>query len=89
MRKPGGYAVLISEDGMVERDTFTCKHCQRIVHVKPMGRPEDVGGLCKQCMGLVCPRCVAKASCTPWEKQMEIIEDRDRFRREVLQVTDG
>lgn len=81
MRRPQGYAVLASPDGVVETDTFTCGHDQRIVKVPPGADPASIGGLCKVCMQLICPQCVAKGICTPWEQQMEKIEARDRFLR--------
>jgi len=81
MRNPGGYATLSEPDGVKESDTFTCNHCQYIVHVKPLIAPEEFGGLCKFCMKLICPKCVGKGSCTPWEKKMEKWEARDRFLR--------
>ena len=79
-RKPGGYAEIVDPDRPTRRaDTFTCGHCQRVCHVQARIRPEDVGGLCKQCMALICKHCVAKGTCTPWEKQMELMERRDRL----------
>ena len=76
MRRPGGYA-RIDEPGCapVELDTFTCAHCNRVTHVKPRQRPEDIGGLCKQCMGLICPACVGQA-CVPFLKRLEQMEAR-------------
>lgn len=62
-------------EGVNEVDTFTCKHCNSIVHVFPKMDPAEIGGLCKQCMGMICPKCLGKG-CTPWEKQMEIAEAR-------------
>ena len=78
MRRPQGHATLIEPDRgkTVERDTVTCGHCQRIVHVAPRCDPADIGGLCKICMSLICPRCVKRDGCTPWEKQMEQMEAR-------------
>jgi hypothetical protein len=79
--KPGGYAVLSDPSGVKEADTFTCGHCQHIVHVKPLADAADSGGLCKVCMKLICETCVDRGTCTPWEQQMERIEARDRFLR--------
>ena len=89
MRKPQGYATLVGpldrgpkalrQGG--EADTFTCKHCQRVVHVPPKCDPADLGGLCRICDGLVCRRCHAKGACTPWEEQMRRMEARHEFRR--------
>jgi hypothetical protein len=83
MRQPQGYGVTDSPEGRREQDTFTCFHCQRIVAVRPLMDAADMGGLCKVCMRLICMECVAKLTCTPWEKAMEQIEARDRFLRSV------
>jgi hypothetical protein len=83
MRNPGGYARIDQPDcAPDEFDTFTCAHCNRITHVKPRARPEDIGGLCKQCMGLICPACVGQP-CVPFLKRLEQMEARDRLRRSV------
>ena len=61
MRNAGGYSI-ITEPGKadVESDTFTCRHCGKVVFVKPMCDPADMGGRCTVCDGLVCPDCVGK-----------------------------
>lgn len=81
MRNAHGYATLFSDNGVTECDTFQCHHCQKIVHVKPKARPEDLGGHCRQCDKLICPICVAKGFCEPWEKQMRAMEEREAARR--------
>jgi len=36
MRHPGGYATLVDPDRpLVEHDTCTCGHCQRVIFTKP------------------------------------------------------
>jgi len=62
-------------------DTFTCGHCGAVKHVRVRERPEDLGGLCKSCMKLICPGCV-DLGCTPLEKKIEEMEERDFWRRE-------
>lgn len=81
MLRAGGYAALTDrETGQVkEADTFTCHHCQRIVIVKPGCDPVELGGHCKLCDELICPRCYGLGKCTPWEKQMELMEARERL----------
>lgn len=80
MRSPGGYAVWSYDDGrIVEQDSFTCTHCQRVTFVAARQDPASLGGLCKQCMGLVCARCAADGRCTPFEKVLEAQEARGRF----------
>lgn len=92
MRNPGGYAYMVNPvmatvrlddrpkemacEGVSEFDTFTCGHCGRVKHVKPRERPEDLGGLCKQCMKLICPGCVDQG-CTPFEQKLERMEQRE------------
>ena len=97
MRNPHGYATIVGdlyskaptvvEGGVrhteVEIDTFGCNHCNRIVHVPVRADPANIGGLCKQCMQLICAKCVDKGTCTPWELAMERSEAKDRFRREL------
>lgn len=93
MRNPQGYAQVVgggvvsrdpglqSLDQWGEADTFTCGHCQRIVHVPVKADPSNIGGHCKQCDTLICPHCVDKGTCDPWEKQMERMEARQQALR--------
>lgn len=81
MRNPQGYSILVDPDAAtVEADTFTCSHCNRIVTVKPLAPPSDMGGWCSVCAQLICDRCVGKG-CLPWEKNMERQEARGRALR--------
>lgn len=83
MIRPQGYATITDpENPTIEIDTFTCAHCNRIKHVKPKERPEDLGGLCKVCMGLICGSCVETGKCDPFEEKLKRMEDRDRTLRE-------
>ena len=76
-----GYMLASGPDGTDEADHFTCFHCQKVVFVKPRCDPADMGGLCRVCDKLICPACVAKMQCDPWEKQMERMEARDAALR--------
>ena len=94
MRNPGGYALIVSpeaaqvtfdglrceeiQSGIIERDTFTCCHCNRIIHVKPMANMDEFGSMCRNCMKMVCPAC-ADGSCVPFEKKLEEVEARERI----------
>lgn len=76
MRRDGGYATITDpEKSLVELSTFTCSHCCCVTHVKARQRPEDLGGLCKICMGLICSSCVGKV-CDPLEEKLRREEDR-------------
>ena len=93
MRNPQGYATIVGDlslhaptvvEGGVrhieaEIDTFTCGHCNCVKHVLPRMDAADMGGLCKQCMQIICPRCVDKQTCTPWEVKMEKAEARQQL----------
>lgn len=65
-----------TSQGVIEFDTFTCGHCGGVRHVKAKERPEDTGGLCKQCMKLICPHCLETGRCDPLEKKLERAERR-------------
>lgn len=82
MRKPGGYGQ-VTGPGVPTReiDSFTCFHCNRVRWVRPLRPPEEAGGLCKVCMRLVCPHCVKRGTCLPFEKEVERQEASNRFLR--------
>jgi hypothetical protein len=88
MRLPQGYVTIVDPTGTQEQDTFTCSHCQKIVAVRALTDAADQGGLCKVCDKFICSRCVwlsrsADQTCITWEKQMEKMEARERFRRSL------
>lgn len=96
MIRPQGYAIIVDpRAGTIEHDTITCGHCQRIVWVKPGSGAtvyivrtqthtyEEPGAFCRCCMTSVCLACDRVGTCTPWERQMERMESRDRFLRAV------
>ena len=83
MRNPKGYAFQTDrETGLIvsEADTFTCSHCHRIVHVKPMCDPADMGGHCRVCDGLICKSCNYLMSlgkpCMPFVERVNRLEKR-------------
>jgi hypothetical protein len=80
MRRPGGFLQTFSPEGMVEQDTFTCKHCNSIVVVKPFADPASMGGRCTCCDGLICPKCVGK-DCVTIEQRLEFWEKREAALR--------
>ena len=70
-----GYATLSGPFGMTkEADTFTCGHCQTVVHVRPKTPLEDMGGRCSMCDTLICPQCVKTGCCDPFEKKLKRME---------------
>lgn len=80
MRNAGGY-LQITEDGRVrEHDSFSCRHCNRVTFVKVRQKPEDIGGLCKICMGLICPACVGEP-CVTLEARLQAQEASYHARR--------
>lgn len=91
-----GYATVVDPDApLLERDTITCVHCQRVIFVKPHSAStvylifdriawqwrEAPGAFCLRCMRPICPACCAAGRCTPWEQRLEISEAKDRLRR--------
>lgn len=101
MRRPGGYVTITSPDatvahfdkfsceqiqaGTFEADTFTCIHCNRIIHVKAKASPDEFGSMCRNCMKMVCPTC-ADGPCVPFMKKIEAMEEKDYLRRQYSMV---
>lgn len=85
MRKPMGYGITKMEGVTIEEeDTFTCAHGNEVVFVKPMQDPSEMGGFCRMCMAHICAKCAADGRCIPFEKKLEAMEGRDRFRRALV-----
>jgi hypothetical protein len=82
MRSPGGYAFSFDVGGVrQEADTFTCYHCNTIVIVKPKCDPYDLGGMCRLCEKMICPKCVDIGSCDPLEEKLKRAETAYHARR--------
>lgn len=77
-RKDGGYLQVFDEFGGTasEHKTYTCEHCNKVVIVKHKMRPDDMGGHCRICDGLLCPLCVSTGKCDPFEKKLEAWEHK-------------
>jgi hypothetical protein len=77
MHKPGGYLVGHGPEGIEhEADTFSCRHCNRVVQVGARERGADIGGFCRCCTGLICGPCVDDGRCIPLEKRLQAHERR-------------
>lgn len=71
-------ALVTKRDGKThEVDTVTCSHCNAIHRVTR----DDPGGFCRLCMRPTCTRCGMRGACMPFERRLEKLEARDRFRR--------
>lgn len=82
MRNPHGYLTITDPEApLYERDTFTCNHCNNVKVVEPTKRKDPLAGLfCRQCMQYICADCAELGRCEPFEKKLEAMERRDRFR---------
>jgi hypothetical protein len=84
MRGTTGYATLFDPDFKgghpKEADTFTCAHCNRIVHVRPRAPLEELGGRCTICDDLICPQCVGTGLCDPFEEKLKRLEARKSYK---------
>jgi hypothetical protein len=88
--RAGGYGQIICDDPQravvvdklsgqqlpPETDSFTCRHCSRVVFVPVKADPATIGGMCYGCMGLICSGCVATGKCDPLEAKLERMERR-------------
>jgi hypothetical protein len=93
VRRPQGYATwTMAEAPLVERDSISCGHCNRLVFVKPgtaftvylfpqlIGPDkEEMGAACRVCMRNICLTCHGVGTCTPLERRLEQIEARGRM----------
>jgi hypothetical protein len=80
MPRPLGYACISDpESGNREYDTFTCAHCQYVVHLPPNKKIEEVGDFCRSCYAVICANCADKKVCSPILKKIEQMEER-RYR---------
>jgi hypothetical protein len=83
MRGTTGYATLVDPAFFgghpKEADTFTCAHCNRIVHVKPLKPLDDLGGWCSFCAGLICRSCVGERRCDPFEEKLKRWEAKSSY----------
>lgn len=57
-----------------EADTFTCGHCNSIVHITYKCPVEQLGGRCTICDALICSHCVDKGTCDPFEEKLKRME---------------
>ncbi len=96
MRNPGGYAFLTNplpskahfgglrceeiSAGTLEMDTFSCVHCNRVVHTKAGTQADEY--FCRRCMARICSPC-ADHPCIPFMKKIEEMEARDRMLRSL------
>ena len=73
MKGTTGYATLTTPLGgtVKEADTFTCGHCNSIVHIRPREPLENMGGRCGMCDRLICPTCVTTGRCDPFEEKLK------------------
>ena len=80
MRKAGWYSYSLdpAEARPREREGFGCKHCGKLVAVKPFCDPAELGGTCPHGCGLICPACIDKP-CTPLEMRLGRVEARRSY----------
>ena len=71
-----GYLVVTGPDGMIERDTVQCVHCNAHYIVRPGSGKRR--GWCTLCAGATCGK-EACIPCVPFEKKLEAFEARERL----------
>lgn len=81
-RRAQGEALVVGPGKTVGAETFTCKHCNRVVllhDLKTGNRTAEQGVMCTMCMRPVCVQCAERAVCDPFEKKLERSEARGRL----------
>lgn len=93
MRNPGGYALIVGPEGVVEMDTFTCGHKNHVVHVPPGIDVDLISAICFVCRKRICMSCERERQrtlrCLTFEKRLEIMErvvEGARARDDLLAV---
>ena len=78
MRNAGGYSIIrqVDNDRVRECDTYSCGHCNRIVHVPVKCDPAEIGGMCFSCNTLICKECHMTDGCIPLEERLARAEAR-------------
>lgn len=82
-----GYFVTEGPTGKIEVDTFACQHCGKQTFccdpiTKKPKKAEDCGGICNNCKGNICPKCVNNGRCIPLERAIQMMEERGRRYQE-------
>lgn len=81
-RHASGHYLVSDEEGRTtaEGETLSCVHCQRTWAIQPgSGRSR---GFCFHCMGPTCGGAGCQ-TCTPFERRLEIVEQRHRLWRQM------
>jgi len=87
-QKPGGVGQLFCDGLLVEEvATSTCAHCANITDIPSRKKMMDHVDVCRNCMRLICLKCVGKP-CTPFEKTIDRIE-ADYYRSVQLRKALG
>jgi len=88
MRNPQGCAFICYPEKTIEIDTFSCGHCNRVVHVAVNMKIEQVGDFCRQCFKMICAKCADARVCTPLLARIEQMEER-YYRRRQFEMLAG
>lgn len=93
--KPARSQTLVTEPGKPDKegDAFTCRHCNTLVFMPRKdgpalnpGQPLNFGW-CGRCDANICGPCCDEMGrtlkCVPFERKLDIVEGRARFRRSL------
>lgn len=76
--------LVVGEGKMLEADTLTCSHCQRVVVLSPTRKRERAR--CAKCSRYICDFCeahrVQTGECLMMRKQMEILQEENFLREQ-------
>jgi hypothetical protein len=100
VRPLGGYLIITGPDAPAqEYDTVQCRHCQRIVQVKPGtwgqtyllpldsgGYREEAGAYCSSCSGPLCLPCERAGGCEQGSRHWERQMERYEAKARLLRA---
>ena len=86
MRDQGVAAWTYPNGKVVEMATYTCPHCNCVVHVPPKADPSILGGFCGMCHKPTCTKPECNNGCSSFERQIDAQERKDYQRRSLLKA---
>lgn len=77
-----GYITITEPDkSIIERKSYLCCHCQRIVIVRPSSGTQR--SWCFSCGANTCGNKACVVKCVPFEARLEAVEGRRRFWKQL------
>lgn len=74
IRGTGKPALFVPGGAFLERDTYSCAHCQTVVIKNPLR--QRARNVCMKCMKVVCDNPGCATECRPFEQLIDTLQER-------------